>query len=72
MSNKYEIKPKDRVLQFASISFDVAVEEIFVTLVKGATLVLRSQEMLRSIPAFLQTCQSWELNVLNLPTAFWH
>jgi len=72
MSSKYKIKSNDRVLQFASISFDVAVEEIFVTLVKGATLVLRSQEMLRSIPAFLQTCQSWELNVLNLPTAFWH
>ncbi|MEM6867447.1 MAG: amino acid adenylation domain-containing protein, partial [Cyanobacteria bacterium P01_C01_bin.121] len=72
ISNRYEIEATDRVLQFASISFDVAVEEIFVTLIKGATLVLRSQEMLRSIPAFLQTCGAWELSVLNIPTAFWH
>lgn len=68
----YEITATDRILQFASISFDVAVEEIFVTLTQGATLILRSQEMLRSIPAFLETCQAWRLTVLNLPTAFWH
>lgn len=69
---EYAITSNDRLLQFASISFDVAVEEIFVSLFQGATLVLRSQEMLRSIPTFLQVCQDLELTVLNLPTAFWH
>jgi amino acid adenylation domain-containing protein/thioester reductase-like protein len=68
----YDILPSDRVLQFASISFDVAVEEIFTTLVQGATLILRSQDMVRSVQAFLQTCESLQLTVLNLPTAFWH
>ncbi|MEM9004939.1 MAG: amino acid adenylation domain-containing protein [Cyanobacteria bacterium P01_F01_bin.86] len=72
MSHQYGIMPSDRALQFASISFDVAVEEVFVTLVQGATLVLRSQEMLKSIPTFFDTCQSWNVSVLNLPTAFWH
>jgi amino acid adenylation domain-containing protein/thioester reductase-like protein len=72
ISRKYEITSTDQVLQFASISFDVAVEEIFVTLIKGATLVLRSEEMLRSVQAFLNSCRDWELSVLNLPTAFWH
>lgn len=72
IGQEYAIVPSDKLLQFASISFDVAIEEIFVSLVQGATLVLRSQEMLRSIPAFLQTCQDLELTVLNLPTAFWH
>ncbi|MEM9450933.1 MAG: amino acid adenylation domain-containing protein [Cyanobacteria bacterium P01_E01_bin.6] len=68
----YEITASDRVLQFASISFDVAVEEIFVTLVQGATLVLRSQDMLRSISSFLETCNAWNVTALNIPTAFWH
>lgn len=72
LTQKYEVTAKDRALQFASISFDVAVEEIFVTLVKGATLILRSQEMLRSIPAFLHACEVWNVSLLNLPTAFWH
>jgi amino acid adenylation domain-containing protein/thioester reductase-like protein len=72
IGQEYDIMPSDKLLQFASISFDVAVEEIFVSLVQGATLVLRSQEMLRSISTFLQACQELELTVLNLPTAFWH
>jgi amino acid adenylation domain-containing protein/thioester reductase-like protein len=72
IGQEYAVTSNDRLLQFASISFDVAIEEIFVSLVRGATLVLRSQEMLRSIPAFLQACQDLELTVLNLPTAFWH
>nr|MBW4550746.1 amino acid adenylation domain-containing protein [Aphanocapsa sp. GSE-SYN-MK-11-07L] len=68
----YELKPSDRILQFASINFDVAGEEIFSCLVQGATLVLRTDEMLNSVPAFLQQVQTLELTVLNLPTAFWH
>ncbi|WP_146131565.1 amino acid adenylation domain-containing protein [Merismopedia glauca] len=71
-SEAYGIVAGDRVLQFASISFDTAIEEIFLTLVKGATLVLRTPEMLRSIRFFLQTCADLNLTVLDLPTAFWH
>ncbi|MGG6267240.1 amino acid adenylation domain-containing protein [Leptolyngbya sp. AN03gr2] len=72
IADAYQITPTDRVLQFASISFDVAIEEIFVTLAQGATLVLRSPEMLRSIPTFLEQCNAYHITVLNIPTAFWH
>ncbi|MBE9069079.1 amino acid adenylation domain-containing protein [Leptolyngbya cf. ectocarpi LEGE 11479] len=68
----YGIVAADRVLQFASISFDAAVEEIFLTLTQGATLVLRTQDMLKSIPDFLKVCETLQLTVLDLPTAFWH
>ena len=68
----YGVVEKDRVLQFASISFDAAIEEIFLTLTQGATLVLRTQNMLKSIPDFLQACEALKLTVLDLPTAFWH
>ncbi|MEH2171960.1 amino acid adenylation domain-containing protein [Nostoc sp.] len=69
---EYELKSSDRILQFASISFDTAAEEIFPCLVQGATLVLRIDSMLSSIPSFLQKCQALNLTVLDLPTAFWH
>ncbi|MHC5857699.1 amino acid adenylation domain-containing protein [Nostoc sp.] len=62
----------DRVLQFASISFDAAAEEIFPCLICGAALILRTDEMLSSIPRFLQQCRDWGITVLDLPTAFWH
>lgn len=68
----YGLVAADRVLQFASISFDAAVEEIFLTLTQGAMLVLRTPDMLKSIPDFLQACETLQLTVLDLPTAFWH
>ncbi|HEX9935823.1 MAG TPA: amino acid adenylation domain-containing protein, partial [Longimicrobium sp.] len=62
----------DRVLQFASISFDLAAEEIFTTLVSGATLVLRTEEMLETPGSFWEACDRWGISVLDLPTAVWH
>ena len=69
---EYAISDRDRVLQFASISFDAAAEEIFPSLASGATLLLRSAEMLSSIEIFFHTCNHWQITVLDLPTAFWH
>ena len=69
---EYGIQPEDRMLQFASISFDASVEEVFCPLVGGATMVLRSDSMTDSIDHFLQECQEFEISVLDIPTAFWH
>jgi amino acid adenylation domain-containing protein len=66
------ITSSDRVLQFSSISFDVAVQEIYPYLRVGGTIVLRTQQMLSSNLTFLQNCWEWKLTVLNLPPAFWH
>lgn len=67
----FDISPEDRVLQFASLSFDVAIEEIIPTLLSGAALLLRSPEMSQSISAFLQACETHRITLLNLPTGFW-
>lgn len=68
----YRFTANDRVLQFSPLHFDASVEEIFLTLSVGATLILRNEEMLESLPRFLLTCERLRISVLDLPTAFWH
>lgn len=68
----FALGPEDRVLQFASLSFDVSIEEILPTLAAGAKLVLRDAAMAGSIPGFLAAIEAEGITVLNLPTAFWH
>ena len=69
---EYDINPDDRVLQFASISFDMSADDIYPCLARGATLVLRTDSMIYSIQHFFQKCREWTITVLDLPTAYWH
>ncbi len=69
---RYAIGPADRVLQFASVSFDTSAEEIYPALAAGATLVLRPDDMAVAIPHFVRELDRLGITVLDLPTAFWH
>lgn len=65
-----ELTPQDRVLQFHTITFDAAAEEIYPTLSAGATLVT-----LDAVPApheLMALAQEHRITVLNLPTSYWH
>ena len=68
----YALEPHDRILQFASISFDVSLEEIFPSLINGATVVLSPKEVSTSLEALSTLLEREKLTVLNLPTAYWH
>ncbi|HEV7517918.1 MAG TPA: amino acid adenylation domain-containing protein [Thermoanaerobaculia bacterium] len=68
----FAITPADRVLQFAAVSFDASAEEIWPCLTSGATLVLRSDEMIASPRQLLARCGELGITVLDLPTAYWH
>jgi amino acid adenylation domain-containing protein/non-ribosomal peptide synthase protein (TIGR01720 family) len=72
MARLYGLRPSDRVLQFASISFDVAAEEIFPALLSGATLVLRPDPVFVSVPDFHRFLENEKVTVVNLPTSYWH
>jgi len=72
IAKQYNLQSDDRILQFSSISFDVAVEEIFPSWITGAAVVLRSESMLTSSTDFLRAIERERLTVLNLPTAYWH
>ncbi|HEY5705995.1 MAG TPA: amino acid adenylation domain-containing protein [Terrimicrobiaceae bacterium] len=66
----YELSSADRVLQFASLSFDAAVEEIFPTLIVGASLVMRRHDIWTTWEC-RQKIRELGITVLNLPTAYW-
>jgi myxalamid-type polyketide synthase MxaB len=70
--SRYGLTSADRVLQFASISFDTTLEEIVPTLLSGATLVLRPDWAVSSLTAFLRVLRTHRVTVADLPTAYWH
>jgi amino acid adenylation domain-containing protein/non-ribosomal peptide synthase protein (TIGR01720 family) len=71
-SDSYGFTSKDRVLQFSSISFDAAAEEIYHTLYKGGTLVLRPEAMISSPKIFLDYSEKLDISIWDMPTAYWH
>jgi amino acid adenylation domain-containing protein len=68
---RYRIEPHDRVLQFATSSFDASVEEIFVTFAAGATLVPRPDEQDLAPHRMADWLRGMRVSVLDLPTAYW-
>ncbi len=71
-ADHYNLKPDDRVLQFASISFDVAAEEIFPTWLCGAAVVLGRDQALTLVTDLIQFVKDHQITALNLPTPYWH
>ncbi len=69
---EFALRPGDRVLQFASVGFDTAAEEIFPCLATGGTLVLRPQGAAPGVDEFLEASERLGLTVWDLPTAYWH
>jgi amino acid adenylation domain-containing protein len=66
----YELKPTDRVLQFASMSFDLSLEQILPTLIAGARLVVVGKEVWRA-SEFHSKAAEFGLTVVDLPTGYW-
>ncbi|MFG1810664.1 amino acid adenylation domain-containing protein [Streptomyces sp. NPDC049040] len=66
MREAYELGPGDRIVQFASLSFDTHAEEIFPALAAGARIDLLPEG------AITLTDHLDGVTVLDLPTAYWH
>lgn len=72
VAERYGLGPDDRVLQFASLTFDVAMEELFATLIHGASVVLLPAGPVPGIDELVSLARRERLSVLNLPASYWH
>lgn len=71
-AERIELGADEAVLQFASLAFDAAYEEIFPTLCAGARLVLRSDAMEQDVAQLVRVCEEQQIALLDVPTAYWH
>ena len=71
LARQLDLRPSDRILQFASFSFDVMIEELFPTWVSGATVVMRDEMLMASYSNLLGIIEEAGVTALELPTAFW-
>jgi amino acid adenylation domain-containing protein len=69
MIEYFPIRPGDRVLQFASLSFDVSVMDMFMTLLSGATAILANRETLLSPPRLGELLRDRRVSFACLPPA---
>ncbi len=67
----YGLRPEDRVLQFAPLTFDPSLEQILPSLAAGACVVLPSDEDMAP-DALHRLILRESVTVMNLPTGYWH
>ena len=65
------VTERDRILQFASLSFDVAAEEFFAAWLSGARLVMRPAPSVITPEQFVQFLEDEGVTLVNLPASFW-
>ncbi len=69
---RYHMGHGERVMQFASPTFDASQEEIWTCLLSGGTLFIRNDDLISSPTRFINACQRYKISVLDLPTAYFH
>lgn len=63
----FAVKPRSRVLQFASLSFDASIFEITMALRAGATICLATDEAVLPGAALLRLLREQKIEVVTLP-----
>ncbi|WP_367867928.1 non-ribosomal peptide synthase/polyketide synthase [Pedobacter sp. WC2423] len=67
---KFDITTTDRILQFASLSFDASVSEIFMAFYAGATLVLIAEPIIADGDKFLDYTKKHGVSVITFPPVY--
>ena len=66
----FKINSSDRVLQFASPSFDASLANMFMALFAGASIILPTKKSIESKESFLEFLQLSQSTVVTLPSSF--
>ncbi|WP_217145835.1 non-ribosomal peptide synthetase [Streptomyces sp. AC627_RSS907] len=72
IGRRLDLGPGDRVLQFASIGFSVAAEEMLATWAAGACLVIDPEEALADSARLTAVVERYGVTVLQLTPAYWY
>lgn len=67
----FELQSSDRILQLASLSFDVFLEELLPTWLSGATVVLRDSNIVVSSTELQKLIMQQQVTGMELTTAYW-
>ncbi len=68
----YGLTAQDRVLQFASISFDISIEEMYPIWSVGGTVVFAAPDFSLQPSQFVRWIGDNGITVVSAPTAYWH
>ncbi|MEM8734102.1 MAG: AMP-binding protein, partial [Planctomycetota bacterium] len=68
----YRLQASDRTLQFSTLNFDIAIEEIFPPLLIGSCVVVRPSERSEQANELSAIVNDYGITALHLATAYWH
>jgi amino acid adenylation domain-containing protein len=68
----YQLLPADRTLQFSTLNFDIAIEEIFPPLLSGGSVVVRPRQRAADANELSGIVNDHAVTALHLATAYWH
>ena len=71
LTHEYRMSARDRVLQLAALGFDTSVEQILVTLLSGATLMLPAAGTVAAADLLGYLARK-QVTVIDLTPAYWH
>lgn len=71
LAKAMDLSAGDRLLHSITLTFDAAGEQIWPTLISGATLVILEEDHELSGPAIATRCMEDRITHLHLPTALW-
>jgi amino acid adenylation domain-containing protein len=69
---RYEVTAEDRTLQFSTINFDIAIEEIFPPLLVGGSIVIRPSERSDQLNELSAIINDNQITAVHIATAYWH
>ena len=68
----YKLQPDDRTLQFSTLNFDVAIEEIYPPLLIGSAVVVRPRVRANAAIELSHLIESNRITGLHIATAYWN
>lgn len=68
----FSVQPDDSCLQFSTLSFDLAFEEIFPQLLMGACVVIRPRQSSKEAIELSAIIGKHAISIVHIATAYWH